>query len=230
MKYIALPLLLVIFAFTASAQPREAGPDEFEKLLQNEDVQLLDVRTPGEFKKGSIKGAVNHDINSRDFSTKIKSLDKNRPVLVYCLSGGRSQKAAAILARQGFQNVVDLKGGIMAWSRSKKAVSRNDAASGLTIQEFNNSVKSDKLVLVDFHARWCGPCKKMAPELEALKETYADELVLFKIDADENPAVVETLKIQAIPTLEIYKNGVKVWSHTGYLAKKDIEKQIKEHL
>ena len=118
----------------------------------------------------------------------------------------------------------------MAWTGAGKEVSQNSAKAGLTMAEFNTSVKNDKLVLVDFHARWCGPCKKMAPDLEALQNTFTNEMILFKVDADENPIVVETLKIQAIPRLELYKGGVKVWSHTGYLGKKDIEKQIRAHL
>ena len=100
MKSIVLPFLFVISALAASAQSKVVNPDEFEKMIDGEDVQLVDVRTPGEFKKGSISGAVNYDINSRDFTSGIKSLDKNRPVFVYCLSGGRSQKAAAIMRNQ----------------------------------------------------------------------------------------------------------------------------------
>ncbi len=229
MKSFILPFLLVMCAFAASAQSREVSPDEFEKLVQGENIQLVDVRTPDEFKKGSIAGAVNYDINSRDFASRIKSLDKERPVLVYCLSGGRSQKAAALMRRQGFETV-ELKGGMMAWSGAGKEVNKNGAKIGMSMQEFGESVKNEKLVLVDFHARWCGPCKKMAPDLEALKDTFADEMILFKVDADEHPVVVERLKIEAIPTLELYRNGVKVWSHTGYLGRKDIEKQIRAHL
>lgn len=228
MKSIVLPLFFVICAFTANAQSKEVSPDEFQKMIEGGGVQLVDVRTPGEFKKGSISGAVNYDINSRDFTSKIKSLDKDRPVFVYCLSGGRSQKAAAIMRRQGYETV-ELKGGMMAWTGAGKEISEGSKA-GLTMAEFNDSVKSDKLVLVDFHARWCGPCKKMAPDLETLRNTFADQMILFKVDADDNPIVVETLKIQAIPRLELYKGGVKVWSHTGYLGKKDIEKQIRAHL
>jgi thioredoxin 1 len=103
-------------------------------------------------------------------------------------------------------------------------------SAGMTVHSFNTEVSKDKLVLVDFYAKWCGPCKKMAPDLKALDEQYADKLTLVKIDADANGILVNELNVEALPTLQLYKDGVKVWSHTGYLEKKDIEKKIKEQL
>lgn len=89
---------------------------EFKSYLESHDnVQLVDVRTPGEFAGGGIEGAVNIDFNSATFEQDIQTLDKNGPVLIYCRSGGRSSKALKIFEANGFTNVLELEGGFMNW-------------------------------------------------------------------------------------------------------------------
>ncbi|MDE6272129.1 MAG: rhodanese-like domain-containing protein [Muribaculaceae bacterium] len=89
--------------------------DEFAEFIAMAGVQLLDVRTPEEFAEGHIQGAVNIDIYDPDFLRKAETaLDKSRPVAVYCRSGRRSEEAAGMLFREGY-NVVNLEGGILAW-------------------------------------------------------------------------------------------------------------------
>lgn len=89
--------------------------DEFKKLMELEDRQLVDVRTPAEVAGGKIDGAVNIDINSATFQDEMSKLDREKPVLVYCRSGGRSARAAAMLKEMGFKEVYDLQGGYMNW-------------------------------------------------------------------------------------------------------------------
>lgn len=229
------PLVLTTFIFgliagACSQSTESLNVDEFEKkITSGENVQLLDVRTPGEYAKFHIDGAQNIDYNAPDFKEKVKTLDKNRPVLVYCLSGGRSTKAASYLRKQGYKTF-QLEGGMLQWNEKKKPVVGTGASQGMSSPHFNHVVTNDKLVLVDFYAKWCAPCKVMAPDLEALKVQYADKLVLLKVDADTNSFVVDSLKIQALPTLQLYKNGVQVWNHTGLLSKTEIEKSILEKL
>jgi thioredoxin 1 len=222
-----------IFGIIAGACSQSTGSlsaDEFEKKLgTGGNVQLLDVRTPDEYSKLHIEGAQNIDYNAPDFQEKVKALDKKRPVLVYCLSGGRSAKAASYLRKQGY-NTFQLEGGMLKWNEKKKPVVGTGASHGMTSPDFNHNVTNDKLVLVDFHAKWCAPCKVMAPDLEALKDQYSDKMVLLKVDADTNSFVVDSLKIQALPTLQLYKGGVQVWNHTGLLSKAEIEKSILEKL
>lgn len=89
---------------------------EFKSYLEShENVQLVDVRTPGEFAGGGIAGAANIDFNSATFEQDIQTLDKNAPVLIYCRSGGRSSKALKIFEANGFTNVLELEGGFMNW-------------------------------------------------------------------------------------------------------------------
>ena len=101
----------------APAQPQLLGPTAFqEKLDQTEDAQLIDVRTPGELARGKLAGCAHIDINSADFKQRIDSLDREKPVFVYCAVGGRSGSAAKLLSAMGFQEIYDLKGGINAWN------------------------------------------------------------------------------------------------------------------
>jgi thioredoxin 1 len=99
------------------------SPDAFESGLQMSGIQLVDVRTPEEFAGGHLEGAINIDIKSPDFSSRIASeLDKDQPVYVYCRSGGRSASAGEYLAAQGYSEIYDLKGGILSWMDSGKKV------------------------------------------------------------------------------------------------------------
>lgn len=91
-------------------------PTTYEDAISGAKVQLVDVRTPGEFNNGHIKNAVNIDFYDwGNFLKSFEKLDKNRPVYLYCRSGARSIKAARKLIGIGFPKIYDLKGGYMAW-------------------------------------------------------------------------------------------------------------------
>ena len=95
---------------------------EFEKEIIENAVQLVDVRTPGEYSAGHIAYAMNIDVMSSSFSANVaKALNKQKPVYVYCRSGHRSMTAASILAKEGYK-VVNLKGGIVNWMGQGKVV------------------------------------------------------------------------------------------------------------
>ena len=89
---------------------------EFKSVIADKNVQLVDVRTPGEYAQGHIQNAANINVNSGDFSSLVSKLDKNKPVAVYCRSGVRSQTASSILKELGFKKIYDLRGGFNAWS------------------------------------------------------------------------------------------------------------------
>lgn len=204
---------------TSSTVFSEITADEFEKKI-TPDVQLIDVRTPEEFSQGHLKGAINLNINSVDFKNRVSGFDKNKPVLVYCLSGGRSASASAFLVDNGFKEVYNLQGGIMKWDAAGKALETGVASSssgGLTSDDFKKILQTEKYVLVDYQAKWCAPCKKMAPMLESFAETRKDKLELLKIDADINKEFLKLKGIESIPVLELYKNGKLIWSHEGEL-------------
>ncbi len=102
---------------------RVVNSEEFSSRINAVgDVQLIDVRTPEEVAEGTIAGAVNFDFRAEGFEEKLKVLDKDKAVYVFCRSGGRSANAAAIMKELGFSEIYDLEGGITAWKEDGKQV------------------------------------------------------------------------------------------------------------
>lgn len=94
-------------------------------------------------------------------------------------------------------------------------------ANAVTDSNFDAEVlKSTVPVLVDFHAEWCGPCKAMAPALEALSKELDGKIKIVKVDVDQNPRVTTTYRISAMPTLLLFKGGKIAAQHTGAIVQK----------
>ncbi len=120
-----LSILSIVFLFfscstssttlTAQTITKKVSKAEFTELMKKSGAQLIDVRTSREFSNGFIEGAKNIDYNGDSFEKQIKKLDKNKPVLVYCAAGGRSENAAELIKEWGFKEIYDLEGGYNAW-------------------------------------------------------------------------------------------------------------------
>lgn len=196
-----------------------------EKLQTTENVQLIDVRTPEEFSSKHLDNAVNIDYNGANFVTEINKLDKTKPTFVYCLSGGRSGSAADKMRELGFTEVYNMKGGMMKWNAL--GLSENKAsASGMTKADYDKLLNTDKKVLVDFYAEWCGPCKKMAPFLDKMTGELKDKITIIRIDVDKNETLANELKIDALPTLMLYENKKVTWQNVGYIDEKELRKKL----
>jgi len=88
-------------------------------------------------------------------------------------------------------------------------------------------LKSEKPVMVDFWAPWCGPCKAIAPTIDALEQEYGDKITFAKVNVDNNPITPSKYGVQAIPTLIFFKNGEIAEQITGMVAKEKLEETIK---
>jgi len=100
----------------------------------------------------------------------------------------------------------------------------------VTDASFDETVKNNKVVLVDFWAGWCGPCRALAPTIEELANEYAGKAIVGKIDVDENPKTAECFQVFSIPTLIVFKDGCEVERLVGLCAKSRISDLLQKHL
>ena len=91
-------------------------------------------------------------------------------------------------------------------------------------------LKNDKPVLVDYRAEWCGPCKMVAPVLEAISEEHGDKLDIVKLNVDDNPVVTQKYGILNIPTLGVFKNGEVVMELVGARSKSALLRELADYL
>lgn len=97
------------------------------------------------------------------------------------------------------------------------------------MSKFEELINSDKPVLVDFFATWCGPCKMQAPILEEVKQRVGDTATIIKVDVDKNPQVASKYQIRGVPTLIVFKNGQIKWRESGVFSSNELERILKEN-
>lgn len=216
-----LGTVLAVMAYACSqaqSSTKLSAAEVSDKIKNTPDVQIVDVRTKGEFKGGHIANASNVEISSAEFKSMASALDKNKPVLVYCLSGGRSAKAAEYFRNEGFKEIYEMPGGMMEWrNKGLPEVKLITTSDGISVREYQAMLQSNKTILVDFYAEWCAPCKKMKPFLDKISEELKDRVTVIRIDADQNPVLCKEMGVAALPVIKVYKDQKEVWNHTGFV-------------
>lgn len=97
------------------------------------------------------------------------------------------------------------------------------------MEKFSEIISGEKLVLVDFYAQWCGPCKTMVPVLETLKQQLGDNIRIIKIDIDKNSALADTYGIRSVPTFILFKGGNILWRASGAHPLQELKEIISKH-
>ena len=105
----------------------------------------------------------------------------------------------------------------------------SDKVKVFTDSNFDQETK-DGVVLVDFWAEWCGPCRRLAPTVEAIATDYDGRATVAKLNVDENPTVPSRFMIRGIPTLLVFKNGQLAETLVGLAPKEEIAKLLDKHL
>jgi len=98
------------------------------------------------------------------------------------------------------------------------------------VNKFQQLIRGDKPVLVDFSAEWCGPCKMMPPILKEVKNNMGDQVTIIKVDIDKSPKTAAAFKIQSVPTLVLFKQGEIKWRQSGVVPANYIEQVMKKEL
>jgi len=98
------------------------------------------------------------------------------------------------------------------------------------MSKFNEIIKSGKVVLIDFSAEWCGPCKALAPILKEVKQELGDDVKIVKIDVDKNPVIAQNLQISGVPTIIIYQDGKQKFRQSGVIPANQLIQTIKQHI
>jgi len=206
---------IISCAQTSTSASLSLNAAAYKQAIAAKNIQILDVRTAAEFKGGHIKDALQANwLDPKEFADRTQHLDKNLPVYVYCQAGARSASAQTALEAKGYK-VVNLEGGMSNWKMNGFSVEGADNKTQMRVEDFDKTIASNKMVLVEIGADWCPPCRKMLPVLETLKEKPAAPFYFLAVDGGEDIEVMKSLKSEGLPTFILFKNGKEAWRHEG---------------
>jgi rhodanese-related sulfurtransferase len=215
-------------SFAQTGNSRLKNAEEFEKNIRPGNAVILDVRTEKEFQSGHISHALQANWNdSVQFKERVKHIDHQQPVYVYCLAGIRSAAAAGWMRTHGFTQVIELEGGINGWKKAGKPLDSFKQEKQISLAEFESMISRKGVVLVDFGADWCPPCRKMQPVTDSLQNDPFLAFTMINIDAGTQTELMKALDIGPIPVFIIYKNGKETWRKEGLVSLGEFKKQLR---
>ncbi len=198
----------------------------FEQKMKTPGIQILDVRTAGEYQGGHFNNALQANwLDQKEFADRVQHIDKTKPVLVYCASGVRSEEAMNWMKQNGFVDVSNLRGGTSAWRMEGKPLESKTSREEMSMAAFSASTKTG-IILVDIGAEWCPPCVKMEPVLKQLQKEKGTQFNLVKVDGGIDIEVMKQLRSEGLPTFIVFKNGKETWRKQGIVDYTTLAKAI----
>lgn len=230
-KTALIAISVLLLPVSAHAGIENVPPAEFLELVKQNDGIILDVRTPDEVAQGHIAGASVLNIYDKDFERKLNLMQKDKPIYVYCRSGGRSGKAAQTMDANGFRSIFNLTGGIGAWNDAKLPLEKPknvsvEKAAPMSQSDFDKKLAAKSVALADFHTEWCMPCKQMAPVIDALEKKFANQASIIRVDLDSSPELGSTFDIKGVPVFVLFVDGKEQWRHSGAIEADVLEAKI----
>lgn len=122
--------------------------------------------------------------------------------------------------------VFELQNGFIAWKKNNKSVEADTSGKQLSMADYESLLDTTSLLLIDFGAKWCPPCKKMDPVLEQLQTDLTGKFGLIKIDAGIHTGIMQQLRIEKLPTFILYKNGKEFWRKEGIVSLQEFKSHI----
>lgn len=211
-------LVIVIMSACSNANTSMIEAEDFHALMVNEKPQVLDCRSLKSYDQGHIPGAVHIDVNQTTSKATIDALYKDVPVYFYG-EPSACDKLKNTLMQQGIKQVIQIAGGYEQWLSARYEVSSTPVVklyANDTIP-FAKAIKGDKLVLVDFNATWCKPCRMMQPSIDKIREQRPDDVIVYSIDIDKEPEYNALYQISNIPLVLMFKQGKQLHRSEGYL-------------
>ncbi|MCC6818258.1 MAG: thioredoxin fold domain-containing protein [Bacteroidia bacterium] len=219
-----LIFFLMLVAACNSVSKSKVNSKDLSKLLSEPNVQILDVRTADEFKQGHIDKSINIDINHPKFDSLISVLYSSLPVYIVANSTENGEQGVTRMNILGFRQASYLDGAIKSWTDNgfelvqdkPKVVYESDTIP------FLEARKGSKLVMVDFNATWCKPCKMLEPAVTKVHDELAKDVIVYSIDTDVNPDLAREYQANSIPLLVFIKNGVEVHRSVGLISEPEL--------
>lgn len=165
-------------------------------------------------------------LQSDQFKEEVKYLDKTKPLYIYCASGSRSNDAGKWLRKNGFQQVLELQDGFLAWNKNQQPVEATAVVNQMTLKEYQVFVNSSPIVLVYFGAEWCPLCKKLEPVLKEFQQDSNNRLEVKKIDAGIQTTIMHQQNVTKQPTFIFYKNGKETWRKQGLVTGEEFKANL----
>ena len=228
-------ILFAAFILLSACNPMKSNSllevADFKAKVSEPNAQILDVRTDVEFKKAHIANAVNISYSSANFDAMATQLYPDIPTFIYADTEAEAVAAAQKLNSFNFKDLFVLKGGIAAWQSANLPL---EAEQPKKIYEsdtmpFEEARKGNKLVMVDFNATWCKPCKMIEPFVHRLHDNRASEVIVYSIDTDQRPDLATEYNANQIPLLVFIKNNQEVHRSLGAISEEELNAMVDKY-